>query len=150
MFQKLKLSKSVSSKKCAPKFIMIHDLKKKIQIYLWWRKLTLKVQFWHFLPPPHYLNSQNTIFSFDYVDFWPKIITILYPSHGNSTTHVTINEQIHVPFCSSLNMERERKSKHLRSIPRMLVVAFLLSKHKGKATVHTLTDFRLKCFIIMT
>jgi hypothetical protein len=31
--------------------------------------LTLKVNFWHFLTPPHYTNSQNSIISFGYVDF---------------------------------------------------------------------------------
>ena len=30
------------------------------------RKLTFKVKFWHFLSPPHYTNSQNSIISFDY------------------------------------------------------------------------------------
>ena len=27
----------------------------------WHGKLTLKVKFWHFLKPPHYTNSQNSI-----------------------------------------------------------------------------------------
>ena len=46
--------------------------------------------FGNFLPPPHYVNSQNTIISFEHVDFWPKIFLILYPSLGNLTTHITI------------------------------------------------------------
>ena len=28
------------------------------------------VKFWHFLTPPHYTNSQNSIISFEYVDSW--------------------------------------------------------------------------------
>ena len=30
------------------------------------RKLTLKIQFWHFLRPWHYVNLQNTAISFEY------------------------------------------------------------------------------------
>ena len=56
----------------------------------WRRKLTLKVEFWHFLTPPHYTNSQNSIISFGYVDFKAKIFPILYPPLENSTTRITI------------------------------------------------------------
>ena len=48
------------------------SMKKKIEKYFdnfWHKKLTLKVKFWHFLTPPHYTNSQNSIISFGYVDF---------------------------------------------------------------------------------
>ena len=42
------------------------------------------------MTPRQYVYSQNTIPSFEYVDFWPKIYLILYPSFGDLTTHVTI------------------------------------------------------------
>ena len=38
----------------------------------------------------HYVKSQNTIISFEGIDFWPRIFLILYPSIENSTTHITI------------------------------------------------------------
>ena len=56
----------------------------------WWKILTLKVSFWHFLPPPQYVNSKDTIVSFEYGDFWIRIYQIMYPSLGNPTTHITI------------------------------------------------------------
>ena len=56
----------------------------------WHRKLTLKVEFWHFLIPPHYSNSQNSIISFGYIDFSAKIFLILYTSLENLTTRITI------------------------------------------------------------
>ena len=47
--------------------------------------VNLKVRFLHFL------TSWNTIISFEcYVDFWPKIYIILYPSLENLTTHIAI------------------------------------------------------------
>ena len=36
-----------------------------------------------------YANTQNTKISFEDMDFWPKILLILYPSLENSTTHIT-------------------------------------------------------------
>ena len=38
----------------------------------------------------HYISSQNTTISFGNIDFLPKTYLILYPSHKNSTTHITI------------------------------------------------------------
>ena len=38
----------------------------------WCRKYTLKIRFWHFLTPPHYTNSQNSMISFDYCWFLSK------------------------------------------------------------------------------
>ena len=35
--------------------------------------------------------------SYGYVDFWPKIYSILYPSLGNSTTHITIQSTPELP-----------------------------------------------------
>ena len=51
------------------------SMKKKIEKGsndFWHRKLTLKPKFWHFLTPPLYTNSQNSIVSFPYVDSWIK------------------------------------------------------------------------------
>ena len=45
----------------------------------WHWKLNLKVKFWHFLTPPHYTNSQNSINSFGYVNFYAKIFLIFTP-----------------------------------------------------------------------
>ena len=45
---------------------------------------------WHFLKNHRYVNSENTIISFEYIDFLPKISLILYPSLENTTTHTTI------------------------------------------------------------
>ena len=49
-----------------------------------------KVRFWDYLPPPCFVYWQNTIISLEYVEVWPKILLILYPSLWNSTTHITI------------------------------------------------------------
>jgi hypothetical protein len=43
-----------------------------------------------FLMTRHYVSSQNTIISFEDIDFWPKIFLILYPSLKNSTIHIII------------------------------------------------------------
>ena len=54
----------------------------------------------HFLTPPHYSNSQNSIVSFKYVDSYPKIFLILYPLFENSTTRIAIpSNQSH--FCNA-------------------------------------------------
>ena len=37
-----------------------------------------------------YMYAQNTMFSLEYVDFWPKLYLILYPFLENLTTDVTI------------------------------------------------------------
>ena len=44
----------------------------------------------HFLLPHHYVNSKNTIFSFENVDFWPKIFLISCPFLESPTTHITM------------------------------------------------------------
>ena len=38
----------------------------------------------------HYTNSQNSIISFGYVDFWAKIFLILYPALENSANLIAI------------------------------------------------------------
>ena len=55
------------------------------------RKLIMKVEFWHFLTPPHYTISQNSITSFEYVDFEANIFLIVYPPLENSRTRITIS-----------------------------------------------------------
>ena len=53
--------------------------------------VNLKVRFLHFLTSWNTVFLQNTIISFEcYVDFWPKIYIILYPSLENLTTHIAI------------------------------------------------------------
>ena len=46
----------------------------KNSVDFWHRKLTLKVQFWHFLRPWHYVNLQNTAISFESSWFLSKKI----------------------------------------------------------------------------
>ena len=69
------------------------SMKKKYKdpIDFWNRKLPLKVKLWHFLTPPHYTNSQNSIIFFGYVVFWQKSFLILYTPLGNSTIGIAIN-----------------------------------------------------------
>ena len=59
--------------------------------FFWRSKLTSKVQFWHFLLSRHHINSQNTIYSI--LIFGTKCF-ILYPLFGNSTTHITICQEM--------------------------------------------------------
>ena len=40
-------------------------------------KLTLKVQFWHFLSVPHNLNLQKT--TLGYIHFWPNLTSFGSP-----------------------------------------------------------------------
>ena len=47
-------------------------------------------RFCHFLTTCHYVNLQNTIISFENIEFWSKIYLIWYPSLENQTTHITI------------------------------------------------------------
>ena len=83
------LSKKVNNKKSVPNFIFFSE--KKNQKDSDDIKITLKVKFWHFLTPPHYTSVQNSIISFEYVDFFqPKNFLILYPSFENSTTGIAI------------------------------------------------------------
>jgi hypothetical protein len=58
-------SKDVNNKKCALKFVLIHEKNQKDMDFLH-RKLTFKVKCWHFLTPPHYTNLKNSMISFDY------------------------------------------------------------------------------------
>ena len=61
---------NVNNKKCAPKLVFFDEKKIEKDSYDFrHRKLIMKVEFWHFLTPPHYTNSQNSITSFEYVDF---------------------------------------------------------------------------------
>ena len=64
------LESKVVQKLSLPKLIFLDE------IFFWknsvdfrHRKLTLKVQFWHFLRPWHYVNLQNTAISFEYCWF---------------------------------------------------------------------------------
>ena len=71
--QKLSLEKNVFNKKWSPKLIFLDEIFFwKNSVDFWHRKLTLKVQFWHFLRPWHYVNLQNTAISFEYSWFLSK------------------------------------------------------------------------------
>ena len=68
---KLILSKNVNNTKFAPKFFF-NEKNQKNSNDFGHTKLTLKVRFWHFLTPPHYTDSQNSLISFGYFDFRQK------------------------------------------------------------------------------
>ena len=62
----------------------------KNSVNFWRRKLTLKVQFWHFLMNHTSLQDCSKTISFEYVDSWAKILH-LKPHHPkNSTTELTL------------------------------------------------------------
>ena len=52
--------------------------------------MTLKVQFWHFLIPWCYVNSQNTAISFDFSWFWPKTLLFRSKQVKNYMTQLTL------------------------------------------------------------
>jgi hypothetical protein len=52
--------------------------------------LTFKIRFLCFLIIWHYINLQNTIISFDLLNFLPKIYLILYPSLRKLLIHTAI------------------------------------------------------------
>ena len=71
--QKLSLEKNVFNKKNSPKLIFLDEIFFwKYSVDFWHRKLTFKVQFWHFLRPWHYVNLQNTAILFVYSRFFCK------------------------------------------------------------------------------
>ena len=71
--QKFNLEKIDFTKKCSPKLIFLDEFFFwKNSVDFWHRKLTLKVQFWHFLRPRHYVNLQKTAISFEYSWFLSK------------------------------------------------------------------------------
>ena len=91
-----KVSERNEKKEAIPKTTMWNRGQKN-PVYFWHRKLTLKVRFWHFLTTCHSVNSQNKIFSFEDIGFWPKTFLILYPSLENLTTHIIIIYCVCVP-----------------------------------------------------
>ena len=87
------LSKNVNDKKCAPKLIFFNEKKiEKDCDDFWHGKLTLKVKFWHFLKPPHYTNSQNSIIVCGMWVCWflGKNLSNFVPPLENSATHTTL------------------------------------------------------------
>ena len=62
----------------------------KNSVDFWHRKLTLKVQFLHFLMNHKSLQDCFKIISFEYVDSWAKNFLDLYPSFENSTARIAI------------------------------------------------------------
>ena len=43
-----------------------------------------------FFTTRHYVKSQNTIISFEDINFWPEIFPFLHPFPENSTTYITM------------------------------------------------------------
>ena len=64
-------SKFFFYKKCAPKRVFFNE-KKKDSNDSWHRQFTLKVRFWHLLMTSQWMDSQNTVVSFNYSWFLAK------------------------------------------------------------------------------
>ena len=79
-------------------------MKKKLRkILMIFDRENLKVKLRHFLTPPHYTNSQNSIIAFGYVDSQAKIFLILYPCLKNSTTRNAIAWSVYIIICMTVN-----------------------------------------------
>ena len=92
--QKLSLEKNVFNKKNSPKLIFLDEIFFwKYSVDFWHRKLTFKVQFWHFLRPCHYVNLQNTAISFEYRWFLSKNFAFYDPSSKklHDLTDITVH-----------------------------------------------------------
>ena len=69
-----------------------------------------------FLTAHHCTNSQNSIISFEYVDFLAKIILGFYPSLENSTTRITITDKdlgVKCSFCESVFPKESALQDHI-------------------------------------
>ena len=89
-YQKLSKAKNVLPNSY---FLMIKEKKNDGENWLWKSNFDIT-----YLPPPHYVNSQNTIFSFEYCWFSAKHISNLvslpmvnFITHKNHTTHTHFN-----------------------------------------------------------
>ena len=71
------------SKKWSPKLIFLNNF--------WHKKLTLKVQFWHFLTNHNSLQDCLKTISVEHVDSWAKILRFRTHHLWNSTTELTLN-----------------------------------------------------------
>ena len=63
------------------------------KIWVIHRKFTLKVKLWHFLTPPHYTNSENSIIFCECIDSYflgKNLSNFVHPSIENPATHITI------------------------------------------------------------
>ena len=82
----------MSVAKICSKIYILQELKnEKDSDDFWDRKLSLKVKLRHLpITAPHYTNSQNSIISFGYVDFYAKNFLILYTPFENSTNRIAI------------------------------------------------------------
>ena len=87
----------------------------------WHRKLTLKVQFWHFLRPSRYVNLQNTAISFEYSWFLNKNLAFLDPS--SEKLHDVTDINIHSKTTFHIT-----NFTHFTPIPRLFKPSRLLSK----------------------
>ena len=73
----------------------------------WHRKLTLQVKLRHFLTPPHYTNSQNSIISFEYLsNFVPPGWKLNNPHyHSLGMSFVSNRERKYDMSCRTLLAE---------------------------------------------
>ena len=89
MVQKLTLEKNVFNKKLYPQLIFTNEIFFLNSVDFWHQKLTLNVQFWHFLSN---CNSSTELKkrSFEYVDSWPKVLLFRTHHLWNSTTELIL------------------------------------------------------------
>ena len=86
--QKLTEEKKCFNKKWSPKLILFNEFLFFLNsVDFWNQKLTLKLQFWHFLTN---CRSSTEFFSFEYVDSWPKILLFRTHHLWNSTTELIL------------------------------------------------------------
>ena len=107
--QKLTLEKNIFNEKWSPKLIFSQEKKNKKNIPLIFdiKKLTLKVQFWHFLSNCHSSTDLKKK-SFEYVDSRPKFMLFRTHHHWNFTTELVLSLTYlignHQPFTGWLIM----------------------------------------------
>ena len=94
-----------------------------------WNNQLYNLWFLQATEAPHQSNSQNSIISFGFVDFWAKIFPIWYPLPQKSTTRITITQ--------SNNSNRVTPRPCLTS-----PVARSERRPKGATSAHSLTQKR--------
>ena len=94
VIQKLMLSKNDNMQQKMGSKIRILQWKKirEIQMIFDYRKLILKVRYWHFLTPPHYTNFKNSVISFDCSCFLTKSLS----------NFVSLPRKLHGRYCHSV------------------------------------------------
>ena len=75
------------------------------------------------------------ILFFEYVDFWANIYLILYPSLGNSTTHITIQQAAFVSNLEDHEDDLDDLVKTVEKLTKMTNVLFYLVCGLGAVTL---------------